>query len=107
MRTAITAPAATTTMTSSRLSMRNQGTRCACRVRQTRGDFMLRALFRLVLLVIVLFAVGALLLGYRWGSGSVGGDPVVGTTGERSSPTNDSSRAREAGAEVAGTLADG
>jgi osmotically-inducible protein OsmY len=67
---------------------------------------MLRTLFRLVLLVIVLFAIGALLLGYRWGAGSTAGDPVVGTTGERPSAI-DSSRVRDAGAEVAETLADG
>jgi osmotically-inducible protein OsmY len=71
------------------------------------GDIMLGTLFRLALLVIVLFVVGALLLGYRWGSGSGGGDPVVGTTGERTAPAIDSSRAREAGAEVAETIAEG
>ncbi len=68
---------------------------------------MFRALFRLALLVIVLFAVGALLLGYRWGSGSVVRDPAVGTSGERSSTAIDSSRARDAAAEVGETLAAG
>lgn len=68
---------------------------------------MLRALFRLALLLIVIFAVGALLLGYRWGSGSVVRDPAVGTTGERLSTAIDSSRAREAAAEVGETLAAG
>jgi hyperosmotically inducible protein len=68
---------------------------------------MLRALFRLALLIIVIFAVGALLLGYRWGSGSGVGDPAVGTTGERPSMPIDTSRAREAAAEVGETLATG
>lgn len=68
---------------------------------------MLRALFRLALLVIVLLAVGALLLGYRWGSGSGAGDPVLVTTDERASPAIDTSRAREAAAEVGETLAAG
>ena len=68
---------------------------------------MLRTLFRLALLIIVVLAVGALLLGYRWGSGSAGGDPGVGTTGERPSTAIDTSRAREAAAEVGETLAAG
>jgi hyperosmotically inducible protein len=68
---------------------------------------MFRALFRLALLLIVIFVVGALLLGYRWGSGPVVADPAVGTTGERPSTAIDTSRAREAAAEVGETLASG
>src|SRR5688572_3478012 len=68
---------------------------------------MLRTLFRLVLLVIVIAAVAALLLGYRWGSGAGDVDGAVGTAGDRPSTTIDTSRAREAGAEVAETIAAG
>jgi osmotically-inducible protein OsmY len=68
---------------------------------------MLRALFRLAFLLIVVCAVGALLLGYRWGSGSVVGDSAVGTAGDRPSTAIDTSRARDAAAEVGETLAAG
>jgi hyperosmotically inducible periplasmic protein len=57
---------------------------------------MFRALFRLVLAVIILVAVGAFLLGW-WGNGRdlVPGTPAVGTTG-----SVDTSKAREVGAKV-------
>jgi hyperosmotically inducible protein len=65
---------------------------------------MLRALFRLVLVIVVLVALGAFFIGYQWGDGDVGDRPV-GTTG--SAPAVDTSRAREAGAEIGGKVAEG
>jgi hyperosmotically inducible protein len=61
---------------------------------------MVRALLRAVLLIVVLVAVGAFLLGW-WGSGRVGDEApreTVGTAGEV--PKVDTSRAREVGAQV-------
>jgi hypothetical protein len=68
---------------------------------------MLRGLLRLALVIVVVVAVGAFFLGYRWG----GGRPVavedrpVGTTG----PAHDidTSTAREAGAAIGETVAVG
>jgi len=65
---------------------------------------MLRTLFRLLLVVIILVAVGAFFVGYRWGAPDDGPDRAVGTTGEASV---DPSRARETGAEVGERVAVG
>jgi hyperosmotically inducible protein len=64
---------------------------------------MLRGLFRLVLLLVVVVALGAFFMGYQWGDRDV--DRPVGTTG--SEPAVDTSRAREAGAEIGGRVAEG
>jgi hyperosmotically inducible protein len=66
---------------------------------------MLRTLVRLILVVVILVALGAFFLGYRWGDNDVTQDRAVGTTG--SAPTADTSRAREAGAELGERVADG
>ena len=69
---------------------------------------MLRSLFRAVIVIVVLVAAGAFLLGW-WGRGSVrsADTPVVGTTGTArpDRPTVDTSKAREAGAKVGETAA--
>jgi osmotically-inducible protein OsmY len=65
---------------------------------------MMRTLFRLVLVVVVLVAAGAFFIGYQWGDPDVADRPV-GTTG--SAPAVDTSRAREAGAEIGGKVAEG
>ena len=66
---------------------------------------MLRALVRLVLIVVVLIAIGAFFIGYRWADDN---DAVVerpvGTTGEQ---PIDTSRARQTGAEIGETVAVG
>jgi hyperosmotically inducible protein len=66
---------------------------------------MLRALFRLILVVVVLVAVGAFFLGYRWGDGDAAPDRTVGTTGVGTDV--DTSRARETGAEIGEKVAVG
>ena len=69
---------------------------------------MLRALFKAVIVIVVLVAAGAFLLGW-WGRGSVrsADTPVVGTTGTATPdrPAVDTSKAREAGAKVGETAA--
>ncbi len=66
---------------------------------------MVRALLRLVLIVVVVVGVGAFLIGYRWGdTGPVSADrPVVGTSGERIEVATE--RARQAGAKVGEKIA--
>jgi osmotically-inducible protein OsmY len=66
---------------------------------------MLRALFRLILIVVILVGLGAFFLGYRWGDGDRGGDRAVGTSGAE--PGVDTSRARETGAEIGEKVAAG
>ncbi len=69
---------------------------------------MIRALLRLVALVVVVFAVAAFFFGYRWGADgrdSVDLDRPAATTGERD--PIDKTRAREAGAEVGEAVAEG
>jgi hyperosmotically inducible periplasmic protein len=66
---------------------------------------MLRGLVRLILIIVVLVGVGAFFLGYRWNNRDTEPDPVVGTTG--SAPSVDTSRAREAGADVGEKVAEG
>jgi osmotically-inducible protein OsmY len=66
---------------------------------------MIRGLLKLILVVIVIAAVGAFFLGYRWGDrdGSVIDRPV-GTTG---TDQIDIDRARETGAEIGERVARG
>ena len=69
---------------------------------------MLRALFRAVIVIVVLVAAGAFLLGW-WGRGGVrsADTPVVGTTGTAipDRPAVDTTKARETGAKVGETAA--
>jgi hypothetical protein len=65
---------------------------------------MLRALFRLILVLVILVGLGAFFLGYRW-SDLPDFDRPVGTTGDR--PQVDTSRAREVGAEIGQKVAVG
>lgn len=65
---------------------------------------MFRALFRLVLVVVVLVGLGMFFLGYRWADLDIG-DRAVGTAGE--APAVDTTRARQAGAEIGEKVAVG
>jgi osmotically-inducible protein OsmY len=67
---------------------------------------MIRGLVRLILLVIVVVAIAAFFMGYRWGipGDRVDRDERVGTTGAADVDRN---RAREAGAEIGEKVADG
>jgi len=64
---------------------------------------MLRALLRLVLIVVVLVGLAAFFLGYRWGDRDTSG--AVGTSGVSEEVNAD--RARQAGAEVGEKVAVG
>jgi hyperosmotically inducible protein len=70
---------------------------------------MIRALLRLVLLVVVVVGIATFFFGYRWGTDGPGSadiaDRPAATTGE-GGPI-DTTRAREAGAEVAEKFAEG
>ena len=67
---------------------------------------MLRTLFRVILVVVILVGIGAFFLGYRWADRDTAvPDRAVGTTG--TSPQVDTSRAREAGAEIGEKVAVG
>jgi hyperosmotically inducible protein len=66
---------------------------------------MLRALFRLLLVVVIVVGLAAFFLGYRWGDRDADPDRAIGTTGVE--PRVDTSRAREAGAEVGEKVAVG
>jgi hyperosmotically inducible protein len=66
---------------------------------------MFRALFRLVLLVVVLVGLAMFFLGYRWADVESAADRAVGTTGNV--PSVDTSRARQAGAEIGEKVATG
>jgi hyperosmotically inducible protein len=70
---------------------------------------MIRGLVRGVLLVIVVVAIAAFVIGYRWADtdATVEREPVVGTTGDRTDGTVDVDSAREIGAEVGERVADG
>jgi hypothetical protein len=62
---------------------------------------MIRGLFRLILVVVVIVALGAFFIGYRWaGSDGAGVDRPIGTTGPVPDVDIDTERAREAGADV-------
>jgi osmotically-inducible protein OsmY len=64
---------------------------------------MLRVLFRMILVVVILVGLGAFFLGYRWADREPVADRAVGTSG----PAVDTARAREAGAKVGETVAEG
>ena len=67
---------------------------------------MLRALLRLVLIIIVVVAIGAFFFGYRWGDhGRRTTDGAVGTSGASSDV--DRNKARETGAAVGEKVAEG
>ena len=66
---------------------------------------MLRAFFRLILVIVILVAIGAFFIGYRWGDGDGVPDRPVGTTGVE--PGVDTSGARETGAEIGEKVATG
>ena len=68
---------------------------------------MIRALMRLVIVIVVLGAVGAYLLGYRLKDGAIvgPGGQTVATTGNM--PNVDTARAREAGAAIGEKVATG
>jgi hypothetical protein len=66
---------------------------------------MLRAFFRLILIIVILVGLGAFFLGYRWGDGGTDRDPAIGTSGVK--PRVDTSRARERGAEIGEKVAVG
>ena len=70
---------------------------------------MVRAVLRIVLLIIVVAAVAAFFVGYQFGGNDrvVDRDPVVGTTGPDPDPGVDIDRAREAGARVGQSIAVG
>jgi hypothetical protein len=66
---------------------------------------MVRALFRLILIVVIVVGLGAFFLGYRWGDRGVVPERAVGTTGVEA-PV-DTSRARDAGAKIGEKVAVG
>jgi hyperosmotically inducible protein len=66
---------------------------------------MIRALLRLTLLVILVVGVAAFFFGYRWGTHPDDAPRPAATTGTK--PTIDTSRAREAGAEIGAVVANG
>jgi hyperosmotically inducible periplasmic protein len=66
---------------------------------------MLRVLFRLLLIVVIVVGLAAFFLGYRWADRDVDPDRAVGTTGVQ--PRVDTSRAREAGAQIGEKVAVG
>ena len=70
---------------------------------------MIRGLVRAVLLVIVVVAIAAFLIGYRWADNDavVEREPVVGTAGDRTDNTVDIDSAREVGADVGARVAEG
>jgi hyperosmotically inducible protein len=63
---------------------------------------MFRALLRLVLVIVVLVGLGAFFFGYRWADRDAPVDRSVGTSG-----ATDTSRAREAGAQIGEKVAAG
>ena len=68
---------------------------------------MLRALLRLVVVVVVLVALAAFFMGYRWADGPAQVvDRPVGTTGI-GTPEIDTARARDAGARIGEKVAQG
>jgi osmotically-inducible protein OsmY len=70
---------------------------------------MIRALFRLILLAVLVVGIAAFFFGYRWGADGPErvdiSDRPAATTGERG--PIDTTRAREAGAEVGAAVAEG
>lgn len=68
---------------------------------------MVRALLRLVLVIVIVVGIGAFLIGYRWGDTDpdTAVERPVATTGE--APAADTAKAREAGARIGETVAVG
>jgi hyperosmotically inducible protein len=66
---------------------------------------MIRTLLRLTILVILVVGVAAFFFGYRWGAHPDEAQRPAATTG--TTPTIDTSRARQAGAEIGGAVARG
>src|SRR5687768_7766857 len=66
---------------------------------------MFRALLRLILVIVVLVGLGALFIGYRWGDRDATVDRSVGTSGAADGV--DTSRARDAGAQIGEKVAAG
>ena len=66
---------------------------------------MFRALFRLVLLCVVLVGLAMFFFGYRWANRDEGPERTVGTAGD--APVVDTTRAREAGAKIGEKVAAG
>ena len=66
---------------------------------------MIRALLRLILVVILVVGVAAWYFGYRWGSNAAYVEPPAATTG--AGAPIDTTRAREAGAEAGEAVAKG
>jgi len=70
---------------------------------------MFRALLRIVLVIVVVAAIAAFFVGYRFGGGdrAIDTDPVVGTTGSDLDPDINVGRARDVGARVGERIAVG
>lgn len=69
---------------------------------------MISGLLRLILVVVVIVALGAFFVGYRWaGSDGPDVDRPIGTTGPVPDADIDTERAREAGAELGERVAVG
>ncbi len=66
---------------------------------------MLRALLKVVVVLVVLVALGAFFMGYQWGDNDRVEERAVGTTGVADEV--DADRARAAGAEIGGKVAEG
>ena len=66
---------------------------------------MVRALFRLILVVVIVVGLAAFFFGYRWADNDVAPDRPIGTTGRE--PAVETSRAREAGAKIGEKVAVG
>jgi hyperosmotically inducible periplasmic protein len=66
---------------------------------------MIRALLRLVLIVVVLVGLGAFFMGYQWGDGDMVEDRAIGTSGRTDEVSPE--RARQTGAEVGEKVAEG
>jgi hyperosmotically inducible periplasmic protein len=66
---------------------------------------MLRALLRLVLIVVVLVGLGAFFVGYEWGDRDTVENDAIGTSGRADEVSPE--RARQTGAEVGEKVAEG
>jgi hypothetical protein len=68
---------------------------------------MFGALLRIVLVIVIVAAIAAFFVGYRFGDGdrAIETDPVVGTSGSDLDPDIDVDRARETGARVGERIA--
>ena len=70
---------------------------------------MFRALLQIVLVIVIVAAIAAFFVGYRFGGGdrAIEADPVVGTSGPDLDPDIEVDRARETGARVGERIAVG